>query len=429
MVMALSIEVAPTRRPHHLAEAFGRELPHSTHHCAKDKLHQKPWSSQESDEEAKLERVADGAGGVRTTAAKNAIERSNQCSHCKRAVANQEHISMFAHGLNIGHGYTKYIVINEQGEVLPPLVFPSQVAMAEDASAGAIVATATVEVGGVQWWTGEDAGRLGSPIVKLGHDRLTDPVFIPALALAARDRMGLNGCGEGGYCVSGLPGSWAEDQDMCRTLFDQVKKALPNYFHKVLVIAEQEALCYARMLDNNGQVVGDSCYAEGRGLSLDLGHHTDDAGKLDHARRVKGSFNTYRTGTARALGQLKNLLMARFDRDFSLHDADVAVRNRSVTLGGGRRADLPRGWDSFFIDNATDLVNSLQLDYNNGGDLDYVLLGGGGALNEFKVDAIQKAYSFAEVVSDPSINDDPQLAIALGYARVARKRMAEQGLI
>lgn len=336
---------------------------------------------------------------------------------------------MLAHGLNIGHGYTKYVVIDEQGNVLPPLVFPSQVAAAENASAGAILTAQTVEVGGAAWWTGEDAGRLGSPIVKLGHDRLTDPIYIPALALAAHDRMGLNGQGQGGYCVTGLPGSWAEDQDMCRTLYDQVKKALPGYFGKVLVIAEQEALCYARMLDNNGQIVGDSRYADGRGLSIDLGHHTDDAGKLDRARRVKGSFNTYRTGTARALGQVKNLLMARFDRDFSLHDADMAVRNRAVTLGGGRTADLPRDWDRFFIDNATDLVNALGLDYGNGGDLDYALLGGGGALNEFKVDAITKAYPFAEVVSDPDIGGDPQLAIALGYARVARLRMAQQGLI
>jgi hypothetical protein len=323
---------------------------------------------------------------------------------------------MYAHGDNYGHGFVKKIVIDPEGKELTPLIFPAQIAQAEGRSAGAIAMAEMVEAGGRHWWVGEDAGRLGSPRVLLSQDRLTDPVFIPALALAAQSRLGLDSESMGGFCVTGLPGSWAEDESLCQQLFERIKAALPGFYDKVVVISEQEALAYCLMLDNDGELTGDPRYREGRGLAIDLGHHTDDTGKLDKARRVRGSFRTYPTGMARALVQLKDILIARFDRDFSLHEADQAIRDGFVILGGGRRVQLPTHWDRSLIENAEALVNSLQLDYGKGNDLDYAVLGGGGALQEIKVDRIRRVYSFAEVV------DDPQFAIARGYARLARRR-------
>ncbi len=327
---------------------------------------------------------------------------------------------MYAHGDNYGHGFVKKIVIDPQGNELPPLIFPAQIAQAERRSTGAIATAETVQAGGKHWWVGEDAERLGSVRVLLTQDRLTDPAFIPALALAARSRLGLNDPATGGFCVSGLPGSWAEDEALCQQLFARLRDALPGYYTKVRVIAEQEALAFCVMLDNNGELAGDARYREGRGLALDLGHNTDDAGKLDAARRVKGSFRTYPTGTARALTQVKNQLIAAFDRDFSLHEVDQAIRTKSVTLAGGRRAPLPSHWDRPLIENAGTLVNNLQADYGKGNDLEYVLLGGGGALQEIKVEAIRAVYPFAEVV------DDAQFAIARGYARLARRLIRAQ---
>ncbi len=328
--------------------------------------------------------------------------------------------TMYAHGDNHGHGFSKKIVIDPDGNELPPLIFPAQIAQAEGRSAGTIAAAEMVEVGGRHWWVGEDAERLGSPRVILTQDRLTDPVFIPALALAARSRMGLNDPATGGICVTGLPGSWAEDEALCHQLFARLRDAQPGYYTKVRVVAEQEALAFCVMLDNNGEMGGDARYREGRGLALDLGHNTDDAGKLDAARRVKGSFRTYPTGTARALSQIKNRFVAAFDRDFTIHEVDQAVRTGSVLLGGSRRVPLPNHWDRPILENAGTLVNNLQADYGKGNDLEYVLLGGGGALQEIKVEAIRGLYPFAQVV------DDPQFAIARGYARFARRLIRVQ---
>jgi Actin like proteins N terminal domain len=363
--------------------------------------------------------------------------------------------TMFAHELNLGHGFVKYVVITEDGNELPPLIFPAQIAQAEGRSVGAIAAAEMVAAGGRHWWVGEDAAALGNARVLLTQDRLADPVFIPALALAAQSRMGLHDTAKSGVCVTGLPGSWAEDETLCHQLYTRLRDALPGYYLKVRVIAEQEALAFCAMLDNNGELAGDTRYRDGRGLALDLGHHTDDAGKLDRARRVKGSFRTYPTGTARALTEIKNILIAKFDRDFSIHEVDQAIRAGTVRLGGGRRAPLPAHWDRPLLENAETLIDILQADYGKGNDLDYVLLyqtafwhtilcwrqnrghpqgvplqystperglvlGGGAALQEMKVDAIKSLYPFAEVVGDP------QFAIARGYARLARRLIRAQ---
>lgn len=321
---------------------------------------------------------------------------------------------MIAWGINLGHGYVKAIGIDEDGRELSPVLFPSQVALAEGRSAGAIVSAATYEAGGRHWWCGEDAS-LGTPRVLRGHERLSDPVFLPVLAQAAYRRAGL-GNGEGVYAVSGLPGSWADDAELVQRLHARLKEGVPGVLQKVLIIAEPEALALSQLLNSDGREVGDTRYREGRGLVIDLGSYTDDASLLDKRRKVRDSTRTYQTGMIVALTRIKNQLSARFDRSFTLHQTDEAVRAGAVTVGG-RTAPLPNHWDAPILELAEQLTLDLRADYGNGSDLSFVLLGGGGALEERKVSAIQRLYPFATVV------DDPQLAIARGYARLARLRI------
>jgi hypothetical protein len=322
---------------------------------------------------------------------------------------------MIAWGINLGHGYVKSVAIDEDGRELPGVLFPSQVALAEGRSAGAIATATTFEAGGRHWWTGEDAS-LGTPRVLRGHERLSDPVFLPVLARAAYQRLGLRDS-EGAYVVTGLPGSWADDMELCKQLHHRLRDGVPGAIQKVLVIAEPEALALSQLLDNNGGEVGDSRYRDGRGLVIDLGSYTDDASLLDRRRKVRDSTRTYQTGMVQALTRIKNQLSARFDRNFTLHETDQAVRAGLVQIGGGRTASLPNHWDAPINELAEQLALELRADYGNGSDLAFALLGGGGALEERKVSAIQRLYPFASVV------DDPQLAIARGYARLARLRI------
>jgi hypothetical protein len=66
-------------------------------------------------------------------------------------------MSSAGHGPNIGHGYVKYVVIDKEGNELPPVVFPAMISRAGRSVAGAIARVDTVSAGGAQWWTGEDA--------------------------------------------------------------------------------------------------------------------------------------------------------------------------------------------------------------------------------------------------------------------------------
>lgn len=321
---------------------------------------------------------------------------------------------MKAWGINLGHGWVKAIGIDEGGRELPAVLFPSQVAIAEGRSVGALATAPTYETGGRHWWAGEDAA-LGTERVLLGQERLTDPVFLPVLAQAAHRQAGLGAAGV--YAVTGLPGSWADDTELAQQLHSRLKEGLPGLLHKILVIAEPEALALSQLLDSDGNETGDPKYRDGRGLAIDLGSHTDDASLIDKRRKVRNSTRTYQTGMVAALTQIKNHLSAKFDRSFSLHETDQAVRAGAVRVGGGRTAPLPAHWDAPLIELADQVALNLRADYGNGSDLDFALLGGGGALQERKVSAIQRLYRFATVVNDP------QMAIARGYARLARLRI------
>src|SRR5687768_527947 len=102
------------------------------------------------------------------------------------------------HGPNIGHGWVKYVVIDQDGNELDPVVFPAQLARAQRKVHGALGHVAAVEAAGAWWWTGEDAAAAGSPLTMIGQDRLRDSAFIPALVRGAFDRFGaLNGSATG----------------------------------------------------------------------------------------------------------------------------------------------------------------------------------------------------------------------------------------
>lgn len=74
------------------------------------------------------------------------------------------------HGPNLGHGYTKYIVIDQAGAELAPVVFPAVTARAGRQVSGALVRTTTIEANGERWWVGEDALLSPSPLTLLAQE-------------------------------------------------------------------------------------------------------------------------------------------------------------------------------------------------------------------------------------------------------------------
>lgn len=71
------------------------------------------------------------------------------------------------HGPNLGHGYTKYVVIDQVGAELPPVIFPAVTARAGCQISGALVQTSVVEANGASWRVGEDALLSPSPLTML----------------------------------------------------------------------------------------------------------------------------------------------------------------------------------------------------------------------------------------------------------------------
>jgi len=317
------------------------------------------------------------------------------------------------HGPNIGHGFVKYIIIDEHGTELEPVIFPALLATAMRGVSGAIARAATVELAGKHWWVGDDALLAASPRTLLAQDRLQDTVFIPALLRGALDRFGaLNGAGTG-VCVTGLPATWAGDADHARRLGERLRAATPTY-RSIRVIPEPLGLVYAALLDNAGQIVGDPALQTGQVAVVDLGHHTVDVAVIQRMIPVGHALDTYQLGTARPLQQIRAHLSTTFERDLTLYETDQAVRRGSLMVAGQPRA-LPSGWDRPLLQNGEALVTRLVEAWGRGTQFDAILIGGGGAELEPLVTAIQQQFRHAQVVAQP------QTAIARGYARLARR--------
>lgn len=326
--------------------------------------------------------------------------------------------STAGHGPNLGHGWVKHIVIGDDGQERPPVVFPAIIGRAGARVAGAIQQTPAVLVGTQSYWTGEDALLSPSPQTLVAQERLGDPTFIPALLKGALARLGgLNGAATG-FCVSGLPANWASSRERCSQLGQRIREAGVSY-QAIRVIPEPLGLIYAQLLDNNGQIAGDPALQTGNVGVADLGHHTDDLVIVNRMRPISDSLQTFQLGTSRPLQRIRAMLSTHFEREMSLYEVDMAIRQRGVREAR-RLQPLPLHWDRPLIDNGEELAARMVEAWGRGTQLDAIVLGGGGAELEQKCAPVLRRFPHAVVV------EDPQLAIARGYARLARREALAQ---
>jgi hypothetical protein len=292
---------------------------------------------------------------------------------------------------------------------LPPVVFPAMIGRASRSVVGAIKRVESIDHAGSQWWTGEDALLAPSPITFLAQERLHDPVFITALVRGALQHFGQQNGAMHGYCVTGLPATWASDADKAKLLGEHLRAAHASY-SGIRVIPEPLGLVYAVALDNHGQVVGDSALLNGTVGVVDVGHDTVDIAVLRKLVPVPTSLDTY----ARPLQQIKSQLSAAFERELTLFESDLAVRHGEI-VNAGRAQVLPSGWDRPLVANGEAIAARLVEAWGSGAQLDVVLVGGGGAELPQLTAALQARFPHTQIVAQP------QTAVARGYARLARR--------
>lgn len=324
---------------------------------------------------------------------------------------------MIAHGVNVGHGFTKYLVNLPNGEE-QAVVFPSLLAPALQQLTGALAQIDSVEVAGGHWWIGADA-LLGQHRTALSQDRLTDPVFIPAMVRAALKQLGVNG--QPGQAVSGLPASWATDQAKAEALAERLRVAAPDTYRggKIKIINEPLAVIYAMALDAAGVVVDDETLSRGRVAVVDLGHYTVDVVVVNALRPEPASLATYELGTAEPLSRIRALINGRYELDLSLFQVDQAVRDQRVKVAGHFEA-LPAGWEQELARNGEQIAARLTEEWKRGSSIDRILIAGGGS--ELAPLASSIANRFRQAVIVP----EGQLAIARGYARFGRRLLESQ---
>jgi hypothetical protein len=318
------------------------------------------------------------------------------------------------HGPNIGHGWVKYLIIDGQGRELPPVVFPALIARAQGRVAGALRQVRTAVVGGERWWVGDDALLSASPLTLLAQERLTDPSYIPALLTGALQRLGaLNGAATG-FCVTGLPATWAQDRTKAQALAQRLREATDAY-RTIRVIAEPLGLVYSVLLDNAGDLAGAPEWQAHDVLAVDGGQHTLDIARLQRLAVMPDALDTAQLGMAGPLGRIRTRLNEHFEVELSLLEVDQAVRAGTLLVSGTARS-LPRGWDRPLVEHGELIVRRLIERIGSGARLAGMVLGGGMfAERRIAEPVLQRFAGLAQVAPDP------QLAIARGYARLARR--------
>jgi plasmid segregation protein ParM len=325
-----------------------------------------------------------------------------------------------AFGINVGHGHTKLVAIDEAGSETVSVVLPSMIAPAELAFAGAVAEGATVQIGDETFWVGADAELASHPLTDLSVARLSDTRLLPALIKGAWRQSRLNGTVQG-YCVTGLPAN-QHDRSRATALAERIREAVPHVFgpDQIEVIAEPVGVLYNELLTARGEMVGDDLLAEGRVGVIDLGHLTVDVAEVLARRPVAGALDTWELGTVRPLGSIRAVLASK--RELTLHQVDQAVRVGGIRVRGEFFALsdlLGPTWDAPLQANGRDIAARLVERWGSGSHLDAVLIGGGGAALPQVTDAIQERFPQAQIVNDP------QMAVARGYARLARYRLRQ----
>lgn len=326
-----------------------------------------------------------------------------------------EHGTKAGLGINPGHGYIKAALLVD-GHEPQTVTLPALVVKAQRQVLGAIKRIESVQVGGMAWWVGEDA--LLSPAARsaLTQERLKDEFFIPALVKAALMQFRGNGRPveqslQQAMCVTGLPATWPLDKELASALVQRLRAAGP--LGQIKVIPEPLGLVYAALLNNDGDVVGDDALLSGRVAVVDLGHNTVDVATLNRMVPEPQGLATYQLGTVHPLYAVQQKVTAVFEVEKSLYEIDQAVRVGSITVAG-RGEVLPAGCDEPLRENGRSIAARLGEAWGKGNQFNAILIGGGGAELPALVEAIQATFRHARVVPDA------QMAVALGYARLAR---------
>jgi hypothetical protein len=320
---------------------------------------------------------------------------------------------MQALGINIGHSHTKAVVLNERGEMHTMSPFPSQIAPATTAQ-HSIAQSDMVTIDRRPYWYGTDA-EMGNATSLYDQARLTDPTFLPALAKATMHQLGIN---ESLVAYTCLPATWTAK---AKLLNDRIREGAETIV-KLGVITEPEAAAYSALLDNAGNVTGDA-RLRGRVGVVDIGGGTVDVAVLHNLQVEPNSPRTNRRGLVHALTSVQSMIASEYDREISLYQTDMAVRQRKVVVAGQDR-DLPDGWERSFTVLAGDIVTFLDSLWGSGNHLDSILIAGGGACETLITDALERKYPHAIIL------EDAQQAMAIGCARRARmlvQQMAQRG--
>jgi len=317
-------------------------------------------------------------------------------------------------GVDIGYGNVKVVSANGSG-VLDGKVFKSVVGV--DCETGAIAEgfhseVAKVDVDGTKYLIGDSALKHSPRLLNV-RDRgwIKTPSYKALLkhalsmAIQGKDVSGDN------HIVTGLPVNYLRtDKENLEKVFIEVLKSL-GVKATVGVIYQPMGTFFSAVLNENGGVE-DKAMLNGRVGVFDIGFYTADLITIDRREVVETMSLSVESGISTALDAISKDIESLEEYGYlktTPHAIENAVKRGKIKVFGEHKS-ITAIADRRLQELVAEMAAKAQTVWNNGADLDSVILTGGGALMLSKYWTLYK---------HARVSKSAPLANAIGYCKYA----------
>jgi plasmid segregation protein ParM len=319
-------------------------------------------------------------------------------------------------GIDVGYGYTK-IVADSGGQQPDQLIMPSVAGSGIDVSPdidGLLqINRQAVEIDGNTVLVGDSALKHSARIFNAREKNWLSSVAYKALLKTALSHLITENVNL--IVVSGLPVKFFKtDKSKLVNLIKRMTGELAIYA-KVRVIPQPLGTLFNLLFDDSG-MVQDGRLTTSRVGVIDIGFHTTDIITIDNLELVEKQTASFENGVAGTLEALANQIEKDYDFRPDLHKVEEAIRTGCIRAFGQEQiiSDIAK---SKLVELATDIEARAKTVWKSAGDLDFVVITGGGA-------ALLRDY--LHLYAHAVIMEGAQFANAIGYYKFAQRLSYEE---
>jgi|GEM_PF-2458425 plasmid segregation protein ParM len=280
--------------------------------------------------------------------------------------------------VDVGYAYTK-VVTAERRIMFPSLVGPRK-EITFDLSSSEDVPGETVQVGGETYFIGRKAEKCDTTFSLRTRDWVESSIYSALIASALIRVKESNGLNSNVFVITGLPVDYMRDKLKAAEQVRQAANSLNINLAGVKVVPQPLGGFFDYVLDETGEpTITQRTKLLG---VVDVGSHTTDYVLIrnlrDNIERASGSITS---GVRDIIDGVRRDIMQVFSRDnISYIEAEECVRRTRMIKIKGENKEVSDIVSSRMRNSARNIVGEIKSRWSQEGELDLVLLSGGGSI-------------------------------------------------